>query len=203
MIFRRPRRHPDGRDAGDPYARGIGSRFINRELSWLAFNERVLALAADEDVPLLERCRFASIFSTNLDEFFQIRVAALKDQIAAGITDPSPDGRTPVETLAEISTTVQRLCDAQQSLWSDSLRPELAFRDVVVERWADLGASEREALGAEFDRRIYPVLTPLSVDPSHPFPYISNLALNLAVVARNPRTGEERFARLKIGRAHV
>lgn len=200
MIFRRPRRDPDGRATGDPYAHGIGSRFINRELSWLAFDERVLALAADPDVPLLERCRFSSIFSTNLDEFFQIRVAALKDQIAAGITDPSPDGRAPVETLAEISASVQRLCDAQQALWTDVLRPELAMQDVVVERWADLSAPEREGLGAEFDRRIFPVLTPLSVDPSHPFPYISNLALNIAVVARNPRTGEERFARLKVPR---
>ena len=200
MIFRRPRRDPRTGDARDPYARDIGSRFINRELSWLAFNERVLALAADPDVPLLERCRFASIFSTNLDEFFQIRVAALKDQIAAGIADPSPDGRTPAGTLEEISATVQRLCDAQQALWADVLRPELALHDVVVERWADLAPAERDALTAEFDRRIFPVLTPLSVDPSHPFPYISNLALNVAVVARNPQTGEERFARLKVPR---
>jgi polyphosphate kinase len=200
MIFRRALRDLAVRGARDPYARDIGSRFASRELSWLAFNERVLGLAADPDVPLLERCKFSSIFSTNLDEFFQIRVAALKDQVAADILEPSPDGRTPRETLAEISRTVQRLSDTQQTLWSQALRPELAVHDVVLERWDDLPRPDRERLGAEFERRIFPVLTPLSVDPSHPFPYISNLALNLAVVARNPRSGEERFARLKVPR---
>ena len=160
MIFRRALRDLAVRGARDPYARDIGSRFASRELSWLAFNERVLGLAADPDVPLLERCKFSSIFSTNLDEFFQIRVAALKDQVAADILEPSPDGRTPRETLAEISRTVQRLSDTQQTLWSQALRPELAVHDVVLERWDDLPRPDRERLGAEFERRIFPVLTP-------------------------------------------
>ncbi len=186
----RPRQHS--------YDSSIDTRYINRELSWLNFNERVLSLVADSEIPLLERCRFASIFSSNLDEFFQIRVAALKDQVEAGLMDRTPDGRTPHEQLEDIGMIVADLVDRQESLWIEMLKPQLAENEIEIVAWDSLGPAEREYLTDEFESRIFPVLTPLAVDPAHPFPYISNLALNLAVVARDPRTADHRFARVKL-----
>lgn len=182
----------------DSYDSSIGTRYINRELSWLNFDERVLSLVADPDIPLLERCRYSSIFSSNLDEFFQIRVAALKDQVEAGVVERTPDGRTPHEQLDEIGVIVAEIIGRQESLWTDVLVPELATNGIEIVGWDSLDAFDREHLVNEFESWIFPVLTPLAVDPAHPFPYISNLALNLAVVARDPRTNEDRFARVKL-----
>ena len=180
------------------YDSPIDARFINRELSWLDFNSRVLSLATETDVPLLERCRFVSIFSSNLDEFYQIRVAALKDQIAGDVVAPTPDGRTPAQQLAEIRDRAQELSSTQEQIWRDSLRPLLVEQGIFVKRWSELSSVEQAELGDQFMERIYPILTPLAVDPAHPFPYISNLALNLAITVRDPRTGEQRFARVKL-----
>lgn len=182
----------------DSYDSGIDARYINRELSWLNFNERVLSLVVDPDIPLLERCKFSSIFSSNLDEFFQIRVAALKEQVEAGVVERTPDGRTPHEQLEEIDVIVGALISRQETLWIDVLKPELVDQGIEIVAWGSLNAVDREYLVNEFESRIFPVLTPLAVDPAHPFPYISNLALNLAVVARDPRTDEDRFARVKL-----
>ncbi|NBO06079.1 MAG: polyphosphate kinase 1, partial [Actinobacteria bacterium] len=182
------------------YLEPIVSRFINRELSWLDFNERVLSLAISEDVPLLERFRFLAISASNLDEFYQVRVAALHDQIAAEVSETSPDGRSPVRQRDEISARVQLFTDVQEKLLAKQLFPALAKHGVHVVRWGRLGKRAKEALSLDFENRIFPILTPLAVDPSHPFPYISNLALNLAVIARDPETLEERFARVKVPR---
>lgn len=176
----------------------IESRFINRELSWLDFNDRVLVLAMDNDIPLLERCRFLAICSSNLDEFYQIRVSALKDQVAGDVSTKTPDGRTPLEQLREITVRTQDFVRRQDDIWTKELLPQLELYDVRVVEWSQLSSQEKAKLSDDFDRRIFPILTPLAVDPAHPFPYISNLALNLAVVARDPDTGEQRFARLKI-----
>ena len=180
------------------YDSPIDARFINRELSWLDFNSRVLSLATEGDVPLLERCRFVSIFSSNLDEFYQIRVAALKDQIAGDIVTPTPDGRTPAQQLTEIRERAQELSTTQEQIWRDSLRPLLVEQGIFVKHWNELSSIEQSELSSQFMERIYPILTPLAVDPAHPFPYISNLALNLAVTVRDPRSGEQRFARVKL-----
>ena len=180
------------------YDSPIDERFINRELSWLDFNSRVLSLATEEDVPLLERCRFVSIFSSNLDEFYQIRVAALKDQIAGEVVTPTPDGRTPAQQLAEIRARAQELTTTQEAIVRDGLLPQLAENGIVVARWEHLTDHDRGELATQFIDRIYPILTPLAVDPAHPFPYISNLALNLAITVRDPRSGEQRFARVKL-----
>jgi len=173
-------------------------RVLNRELSWLDFNARVLALADDAKMPLLERVKFCAIFSSNLDEFFQVRVAALKDQIAAGITKPTPDGRTPAQQLLEISEKAGELVARQEDLLLDRLVPELGDAGIELVSWDDLDVDERKHLVDVFERRIYPVLTPLAVDPAHPFPYISNLSLNLAVMVTDPEGGDRRFARVKV-----
>lgn len=180
------------------YDSPIDTRFINRELSWLDFNSRVLSLATEADVPLLERCRFVSIFSSNLDEFYQIRVAALKDQIAGEIVEPTPDGRTPAQQLSEIRERAQALTVTQEAIVRDALIPQLAENGIFLSKWSQLPENDRGELTNQFMERIYPILTPLAVDPAHPFPYISNLALNLAVTVRDPRTGEQRFARVKL-----
>jgi polyphosphate kinase len=180
------------------YALGIDARLINRELSWLDFNERVLSLSFDSGVPLLERCKFSAIFSSNLDEFYQIRVAALKDQIAADVDKTTPDGRTPKQQLSEIGRRVQQLVDAQEDMWNSELVPQLKQHGIEIVAWQDTTNSEQEYLTEQFETRIFPVLTPLAVDPAHPFPYISNLALNLAIIASDPRTQERRFARVKM-----
>jgi polyphosphate kinase len=173
-------------------------RLLNRELSWLAFNRRVLSLAEEPGVPLLERLKFAAIASSNLDEFFQVRVAALKDQVAAGVTRPSPDGLSPQAQLDDIAAGVSGFVAEQESIVFDHLLPMLAERGVQVVDWASLGSNEHLQLMQFFEQRIFPVLTPLAVDPAHPFPYISNLALNLAAMVSDPDTGERRFARVKV-----
>ena len=180
------------------YDSGIDARIINRELSWLDFNSRVLALASDTGVPLLERCRFIAIFSSNLDEFFQIRVAALKGQIAGEVRTKTPDGRTPQHQLEDIRGIAKNLVAQQERVWMDELVPQLAEHNIRISTWTDLTAADREHLTGVFESRIFPVLTPLAVDPAHPFPYISNLALSLAIVVRDPKSGEERFARVKL-----
>ena len=180
------------------YASGIDARLINRELSWLDFNDRVLSLSGDIGIPLLERCKFSAIFSSNLDEFYQIRVAALKDQIAADVHTPTPDGRSPQAQLHAIGRRVQQLVDAQESTWNSELVPQLRQHGIEIISWDNASPTEREYLAEQFETRIFPVLTPLAVDPAHPFPYISNLALNLAIIANDPRTQERRFARVKM-----
>ena len=176
----------------------MSARLINRELSWLEFNRRVLALAAEPSIPLLERIKFAAICSSNLDEFFQVRVAALKDQVAGGIVKPAPDGMTPVQQLAEIADATGKFVPEQEALVHDRLLPALAERGIQVCAWDELGVDDRKFLVGIYDQRIFPVLTPLAVDPAHPFPYISNLALNLAAMVSDPHTGERRFARVKV-----
>jgi polyphosphate kinase len=173
-------------------------RFLNRELSWLEFNARVLELVADPTVKLLERAKFCAIFSENLDEFFQVRVAGLADQVVAGVGRTSADGLSPSETLRAVATRVGDLIDRAEHLFLEQLVPALAEVGIVFSSWEQLDEDDREWLVEEFDTRIFPVLTPLAVDPGHPFPYISNLSLNLAVVLRDPGNGERRFARVKV-----
>ena len=173
-------------------------RLLNRELSWLDFNARVLELAEDPDVPLLERVKFCAIFSSNLDEFFMIRVAGLLGQVASGLAIPSADGRTPHEALAEIRRITVALTARQSKLWRRELRPALQQEGITVGQVDDLSAAEGEELSERFERQIYPVLTPLAVGPGQPFPYISGLSLSLGVLVRDPETAEERFARVKV-----
>ena len=173
-------------------------RLLNRELSWLDFNRRVLALAAEPDIPLLERLKFCAICSANLDEFFQVRVAALKDQVAAGLSQPSPDGVSPQAQLAAIGEAADAFVAEQESIAVDHLLPALAREGVELVDWAELGPHDHLHLIAFFEQRVFPVLTPLAVDPAHPFPYISNLALSLAAMISDPDTGERRFARVKV-----
>ena len=172
-------------------------RFINRELSWLDFNSRVLAQAEDPSVPLLERVKFCAIWSSNLDEFFQVRVAGLKDQLAGQFTGTTPDGRTAAQQLYEIRTEVDAQMDRAARCLS-GLNVELADAGIEILNWDDLDDEDRKFLSGEFDDRIYPVLTPLAVDLGHPFPYISNLSLSLGVLMIDPADGHQRFARLKV-----
>jgi polyphosphate kinase len=179
-------------------AAGFDEWFLNRELSWLAFNERVLALADEPGIPLLERAKFCAIASTNLDEFFQVRVAALKEQLEAGIDKPTPDGRTPAQQLAAIADWLPAFVQRMDCTFMDRLLPELREQGIELLRWSDTTDEERVALDKVFEERVFPVLTPLAVDPGHPFPYISDLALSLAVHVTDPETGDRRFARLKV-----
>jgi polyphosphate kinase len=174
------------------------ARFLNRELSWLEFNARVLEMASDSALPLLERVNFCSICSSNLDEFFMVRVAGLMDQAAAGITVRSPDGLTPQAALAEIRQRALRLTGEQAKLWKRQLKPALAEEHINVAEIEDLNAAELEELETVFNREIFPVLTPLAVGPGQPFPYISGLSLSLGLFVRDGETGEERFARVKV-----
>ncbi|MFL5736724.1 MAG: polyphosphate kinase 1, partial [Actinomycetota bacterium] len=173
-------------------------RYVNRELSWLEFNARVLALAEDGTQPLMERVKFLAIFNRNLDEFFQIRVAGLKEQVGAGIWVTDPSGMTPRQQLDAISERVRTLTARQNRMFAKRIRPLLADAGVRLEEWASLDKVARADLRETFDRQVFPILTPLSVDPAHPFPYISNLSLNLAVVVRDPTTKIRRFARIKV-----
>jgi len=173
-------------------------RYFSRHLSWLAYNARVLAFAEQDELPLLERVRFLAIFSGNLDEFFQVRVAGLHDQLFAGISTVAPDGRTPHDQLVAVRGLVNDLLARADILWDDQLRPGLEQHGIQITEVADLGARDRRALTAVFRDQIFPVLTPLAVDPAHPFPYISNLSLNLAVRVREGRRGRPRFARVKV-----
>ncbi|MGH3115960.1 MAG: RNA degradosome polyphosphate kinase, partial [Gaiellales bacterium] len=174
------------------------SRFLNRELSRLDFNERVLALAETESLPLLERVKFLAIFSENLDEFFQIRVAGLKEQAAAGLAGTSPDGLTPSEQLVVIRERVDELTERVAQVFTKGIRTKLHAAGLRITDWEKLTKANRAELREVFQARIFPVLTPLAVDPAHPFPYISNLSLNLAVVVRDPKAGRRRFARIKV-----
>ncbi|MDQ1539573.1 MAG: polyphosphate kinase, partial [Actinomycetota bacterium] len=157
-------------------------RFIDREASWLDFNRRVLELAQSPDVPLLERTRFLAIFATNLDEFFMVRVAGLKRRIATGIAVTAPSGLSARDQLELVSEQAHSLVAAHASAFFDKVRPELAERGIHLLRWRDLDADDHASLRTFFSESVYPVLTPLAVDPAHPFPYISGLSLNLAVV---------------------
>ena len=179
-------------------ADGEVPRYLNRELSWIDFNERVLALAEDERIPLLERAKFLAIFAQNLDEFFQVRVAGLKDQVAAGLTATSPDGLTPARQLAEIRQRLNVAVPRLQSDFLERVAPALAEAGIKLSSWNELDEDDEKFLVEAFEDRIFPVLTPLAVDPGHPFPYISSLSLNLAVVVRDPVLNEQRFARVKV-----
>src|SRR3712207_2131907 len=173
-------------------------RFLDRELSWLRFNQRVLELAEDQDIPLLERVRFAAIFASNLDEFVMVRVAGLKRRIAAGVAVPSASGLQPREVLELIWASSTDLMQRHARVVRDQLVPDLAKHQIELVRWADLERDQQKQLKKLFKERIFPVLTPLAVDPAHPFPYISGLSLNLAVLVRHPKTGKEHFARVKV-----
>ncbi len=173
-------------------------RYINRELSWLDFNSRVLALAEGDDQALLERVKFLSIFSTNLDEFFEIRVAGLKDQQAAGLSGTAPDGLSASDQLKAIRLEVEALLERRVRTFLDVVVPELAAHGIRLSDWESLDDDDRAYLEKTFEEQVFPVLTPLAVDPGHPFPYISNLSLNLAVIVRDPDASERRFARVKV-----
>jgi polyphosphate kinase len=173
-------------------------RLIDRELSWLSFNERVLELAEDRNIPILERCRFLAIFSSNLDDFFMIRVASLKRKIEAGSLKTNSAGYSPNELMKEISEKTQKLIERQSICFHEDIVKELANNAIEIATWEALSDSERKYVNKIFKERIFPVLTPLAVDPSHPFPYISGLSLNLAVLVRRPDNNEELFARVKV-----
>ena len=172
--------------------------YFNRELSWLEFNYRVLHEATDSRTPLLERLKFMSIFSSNLDEFFMVRVAGLKKQVDAQVSKLTPDGRTPSDQLEAISQRLHPMVMEAHQHFEKVLRPQLALVGVHLLDYMDLNQEQRTYLQSYFEEQIFPVLTPLAVDPSHPFPHISNLSLNLAVVVKDPDTGEELFARVKV-----
>ncbi len=173
-------------------------RYLDRELSWLAFNQRVLELAEDPELPLLERANFLAIFASNLDEFFMVRVAGLKRRILTGLAVPTNIGRTPSETLADISAAAHELQDRHARAFRDDIKPALDTAGIHIETWADLDEADRLRIDDIFSRQIFPVLTPLAVDPAHPFPYISGLSLNLSIRVRNPKTSRVEFARLKV-----
>ena len=173
-------------------------RYIDRELSWLAFNQRVLELAEDPAVPLLERANFLAIFASNLDEFFMVRVAGLKRRIMTGLAVPTNIGTAPMKVLEGISREAHALQTRHAAAWRDDVMPALAAQGISVVSWQDLADTERAALYEYFQAKVFPVLMPLAVDPAHPFPYISGLSLNLAVRIRNARTGRQEFARLKV-----
>ena len=176
----------------------VRDRYLNRELSTIDFNARVLALAEDPDTPLLERAKFLAIFASNMDEFFQVRVAGLKQQAEAGIRTRSSDGLTPQEQLSAISAKVVPLAERHARVFAEEVRPALDAAGVKVTRWAELDDSRRTELNHLFREKIFPVLTPLAVDSGRPFPYISNLSLNLAVLVRDPAAARMHFARIKV-----
>ena len=173
-------------------------RLIDRELSWLAFNERVLELAEDRSIPLLERCRFLSIFSSNLDDFFMIRVATLKRKLESGVTKTNTAGYSPTELMSEISKKTQSLIQRQAECFQNDVRIKLAEAGISFIKWKEQDDEEKNYINKIFTDRIFQVLTPLAVDPAHPFPYISGLSLNLAVLVKKPDTNEELFARVKV-----
>ena len=176
----------------------FADRFLDRELSWLRFNQRVLELAEDESLPLLERTRFLAIFASNLDEFFMVRVAGLKRRIAAGVAVRAASGLMPREVLEQIWTVTGDLARRHAELFRDTITPELGKEGIELVRWEDLDREEQKLCKRLFKERVFPVLTPLAVDPAHPFPYISGLSLNLAVLVRNSKTDKEHFARVKV-----
>ncbi|KHK96232.1 polyphosphate kinase [Microbacterium mangrovi] len=174
------------------------SRYLDRELSWLAFNQRVLELAEDPSQPLLERANFLAIFASNLDEFFMVRVAGLKRRILTGLAVPTNIGRAPQDVLADISAEAHRLQERHVRAWTELVRPALDEAGITFVGWDDLDGDEQAELYRYFQSQVFPVLMPLAVDPAHPFPYISGLSLNLAIRIRNARTGRQEFARLKV-----
>lgn len=174
------------------------ARFLDRELSWLAFNKRVLELAEDEQLPLLDRAKFVAIFASNLDEFFMVRVAGLKRRIATGIAKPAANGEAPQEVLDGIWRRAYELQRDQAAVFQKSIRPGMDRAGIKLLTWDELSPLEKTEMDLFFDSKVFPILTPLAVDPSHPFPYISGLSLNLAVVVRNPATGNQLFARVKV-----
>ena len=176
----------------------IKDRYLDREMSWLSFNQRVLDLAESEELPLLERLRFLSIFTSNLDEFFMVRVAGLKRRIAAGIATRSVTGKLPRHLHQEVIEKSRELSLAQSKYLHSALLPELAREGIRIIRWPDVSGEDKDRLSLWFKQRVFPVLTPLAVDPSHPFPYISGLSLNLAISVKNPLTKQVLFARVKI-----
>ena len=193
---------PDEFDVDPPFDPADGElpadRFLDRELSWIAFNARVLELAQDPTLPLLERVRFLSIFGSNLDEFFMVRIAGLKRRIAAGVAVPAASGFHPKDVLARSLEASHGLMIEQARTFTTDVVPALAEVGIDLVRWDDLRPAERADVSATYRDRIFPVLTPLAVDPAHPFPYISGLSLNLALVLRNPGTGKQHFARVKV-----
>jgi polyphosphate kinase len=180
------------RDLHDPYL------YINREISWLQFNDRVLAMAAVPEVPLLERLKYLAIFSSNLDEFFMVRVSGLRDQVEAGMVTRGSDGWTPSETLESIAKHVGPTIEHQVRVFLDDVVPAMGEAGIRIADMAELGDQDLDFLRDYFQRQVFPVLTPLAVDPSHPFPYISNLSLSLAVTVRDPGAARDRFARVKV-----
>ncbi len=173
-------------------------RFSNRELSWLAFNARVLALGEDRRQPLMERMKFLAIFASNLDEFYMVRVAGLKRRADMGLQVTSTDGLSPRETLAKLAQRTRELTDRHARCFLEDIQPALAEQGIRIVRWDSLDGEERHRLGDYFRSKVFPVLTPLAVDPAHPFPYISGLSINLAVLVREPESDVERFARVKV-----
>lgn len=173
-------------------------RYLNRELSWLDFNARVLALAADPSLPLLERAKFLAIFASNLDEFYMVRVAGLKRRDEMGLSVRSADGLSPREQLRRISERTQQIASRHARVFLDSVRPALAAENILVVTWADLDEAVRTELSTYFHEQVFPVLTPLAVDPAHPFPFVSGLSLNLAITVRQPDDGTQHFARIKV-----
>ncbi len=184
-----------------PLSSSLALPYLNRELSWLDFNARVLEEALDERVPLLERLKFLAIFSTNLDEFYMVRVAGLRRKVAAGATQYPPDPLAPPEQLEAIRTRVTALLERRRHVLREQLWPALAAHGIRVLRVDELTPDELQTVGAFFESQVFPVLTPLAVDPGHPFPYISNLSLSLAVEIRDPDTDEDHFARVKVPRS--
>jgi polyphosphate kinase len=182
----------------EPPALTDPSLILNREISWLQFNDRVLALAADDSTPLLERLRFLAIFATNLDEFFMVRVSGLREQVEAGVATRGSDGWTPTETLEAISKYVGPAIDAQTRCFIDDVVPALAAEGIRLADVDELDQADRDYLTEYFEDQVYPVLTPLAVDPGHPFPYLSNLSLSLAVTVRDPTSHRPLFARVKV-----
>jgi polyphosphate kinase len=173
-------------------------RYLNRELSWLDFNARVLALAADTSLPLLERAKFLAIFASNLDEFYMVRVAGLKRRDEMGLSVRSADGLTPREQLRRIGERTQQIASRHARVFLDSVRPALAGEGILLVTWDDLDDAERSELSAYFHEQVFPVLTPLAVDPAHPFPFVSGLSLNLAITVKLPEDGGQHFARVKV-----
>ena len=173
-------------------------RYLDRELSWLSFNRRVLELAEDPTVPMLERINFLAIFANNLDEFFMVRVAGLKRRIETGIAVPTNTGRLPVDVLNSIHDAAQQLQVRHATLARDVILPALRESNIEIVTMATLSKNDRAQTDELFFSTIFPVLTPLAVDPAHPFPYISGLSLNLAVRVRNPKSGDQNFARVKV-----
>ncbi|MDE3025536.1 MAG: RNA degradosome polyphosphate kinase, partial [Acidobacteriota bacterium] len=183
---------PTRAQAGKKRAVQVADRLINRELSFLDYDARVLDVATDASLPLLERVRFCAIFSAMLDEFFMTRVAGLTGQAAAGVTVRSPDGRTPQQTISDSRARALELYEEQARIWSQSLCPALAAEGIVLSGVEELSETELHRLEQRYQEEVYPVLTPLAVGPGQPFPYISALSVSLAVFVRDPETGEER-----------